>query len=536
MAVAAVETPRRVLLIDNQPSWLEIGTQVLGGLDGVLVETGRSPDEVFYHAQEGNHPDLILTDLHMYEGEHGDVAIRDAFKHHPQAQVGILSGTISRQFRERFTQLEPGLVFIAKRELMEDPEHVKRKVDYFLEQPVSHMRDEAAIQQLTEEAVGLDGITDLHEQIDSLQGDLHLLRQFLRKNGASERLLSLTSFNSLYGRDERETYSHLHEYKNEFALGEQEARGELRKPMRMMLERIRGMLEHSIDAGKVSISDLFNRELSRMEDLYPNISFTVTGNENPARYFVDPAIGESLRILVSNAADAYNGAEGNVTLEVEPKRGSSRRAAIVLRNGGEQLPEALHGEPYSFDKGKLPPTKAYGTQFGIRRVLELRQGGLEYRVTDGMNETRFTFRDYHIEKIQKPEKPASQLLIVDHGGDYMHLGTADLGCEVHYVNSLNELANLPAHAGDYFGMLLHLTRDWILPSRKIKSANPALQVIMASGSGGPHRKMALAFPEDTYDGGRVMPRLPGEGFLRKEIPEMQERYHAAKAAKRILPK
>ncbi len=508
-------TTYNILHVENQQSWSALLARALSSMPQYKLTT---TDNVGWAESALENPpyDLALIDLHLNDGEHGNRVIAHILKNYPQTRIALLSGTLSDKARKSIEEQELGLLYIPKDELLTSPDRVRTKIEFIVRNNFPSQRDQRALETILNEELSFTQIPQIHMEIDALKPDLFHLRNYLADALAShplrERILHLTHVPSLYGSNPQDSYSRVHDYKGQWAIATeelsrnlQEGTKEAYKSMTLMLSKLVSLLDSSQGNDFLNVSQMFNREVSRLEKMYPEVQFTLDSGDtkwsDPRRFFIHSSFRESLRILLSNAAEAYEGYSGEKKVEVDTvfTEGSIWNNLYVrIRNGGKYLPDMLAKEPLYEEN--IHTTKPTGTQFGLRRVLELgRRGHYDLGFSGGEGEetlakVKFGDRGFEIRRVEK-NIPSSlaRVLLVDHSGDdYVYLKRAekDLGCSIDYIRSHKEFEDTAKlYAQEYDALILHPTAGYVEVAQKMREKNPHLGMLVCSGHA-PHQQTA----------------------------------------------
>ena len=541
-----------VLHLENQGSWRSLLAQALQSSELKLTSVGNTNWAEW--ELEKTQFDLALVDLHLNQGEHGNKLITHILQNYPQTRVALLSGTVSDKARKNIEEQELGLLYIPKDELLTAPDRVRAKVEFIVRNNFPMQREARALEVILDEEVSLAQIPQIHSEIDALKPDLFMLRDWLaetvpREGELRDRILALTEIPSFYGSDAQESYSRVHDYKGQWAIANEELSRhegtnirETHKAMTLMLSRLVSLLDSSQGDGMMNLSQLFNREVGRIEQLYPNVRFTLDREEskytNPDRYFFSGQFRESFRILLSNAAEAYEGyrEEKNVDVDVFFAEGSVvSELYIRIRNRGRPLPQTL-AKDLLCEEDIPPSSKPVGTQFGLRRVLEI-GSKINYDLgfsggddEETVAEIKFNNNGFQIRRLESYSPPTgTRLLLVDHSGDdyrYLAQEEKELGCSIEYVRGRKEFNDIATqYAKDYDALILHPAAGYLEVAHAMQQRNPRLCILICSGYA-PHQRTAS---ELLAQGTPIVGHMPLERLLKRWI-----RRHSQK--KRILLK
>src|SRR3989344_990156 len=497
-----------VLHLENQESWQSSLAQALNSSE-IKVKSVNNFNWAECALEEKPYA-LALIDLHLNHGKHGNKLIAHILQKYPRMSLALLSGTLSDKARKAIEEQELGLLYIPKDELLTNPKRVRAKVEFILHNSFPKQGEKSALEKILDDEISLNQIPQIHSEIDALRPDLFVLRNYLAESlpssqGLRERILSLTDVHSFYGADARESYSRVHDYKGQWAIATEELSKheemnsrEAHKAMTLMLSRLVSLLESSQGDCMLSISQIFNREIGRIERLYPNVKFALgRGNSkhsDPDRYFISGQFRESLRILLSNAAEAYDGypKEKKVDVDVCFDESSVRSELYIrIRNRGKLLPRKLAKE-FLYEEDIPLSSKPTGTQFGLRRVLEIgRRMYYDLGFSGGddeetMAEIKFLQKFFQIRRLESYLPPlGTRVLLVDHSQeDYRYLSRKEneLGCSVEYVWSSKEFKDIATlYAKDYNALILHPTAGYLDVAHAMQQKNPKLGVLVYSG-------------------------------------------------------
>ncbi len=525
-----------VLHLENQENWQALLAQALNSSE--LKVTSVNNFNWAKSALEKKPYDLALIDLHLNRGEHGNRLIAHILSNYPETRLALLSGTLSDKARKAIEEQELGLLYIPKDELLTAPERVRAKVEFIVHNNFPTQREQRALEAIIDEELSLNQVPQIHSEIDALRPDLFALRAYLAEalpssQGLRERILTLTQVPSLYGADAGESYSRVHDYKGQWAIATdelsrhiQDDTQEAHRAMTLMLSRLVSLLDASQGDGTMNISQLFNREVGRIEQLYPDVRFTLdrgdSKHSDPDRYFISGKFRESLRILLSNAAEAYQGTIGEKRVEVDTlflEGEVSSTLSLKIRNRGKPLPESLAKKTVFMEDLPLT-TKATGTQFGLRRVLEI-GGRMNYDLgfSWGNDETiakiEFSRNGFQIRRLESYFPPSgTRVLLVDYSGeDYRYLTREEneLRCSIEYVRSRKEFEDIATlYAKDYDILIIHPTAGYLDVAHSMQQKNPQLGILICSGYAPYQETARKLLPQGTL----IESRMPSERLLK----------------------
>ncbi len=518
------DSVRRILVVENRQSWRDIHSEVFGSIDGVVVETAGSYQGAERLLAEGTY-DLVLTDLHMYEGGkdeesyHGDKVVAHVIENYPDTQVGIVSGSISKKARTRLLNEEYGVFFITKDDVRKRPDFARSKVSAFLEHEPHYYSaaDKAKIDELVKDCLDLDNIGAIYSAIDGLQADLHVIVKNIKTADMPEdkraEILKLVAGDAdavlshsidgdaIYDDGPRRAASKFHEYKGEFQLAVDkvgEMSGEythLTGLHRHMSDTLTGMistLESATGTEKLTVKQIWEREVTRMKELYPDVDFSISegqseDSEHPKKFSVPQQLRETFRILLSNAAQAYDGYEGAKLVEMEVQDWGDNELALSFYNGGSPLPESLRK---TLSKEDVETTKGYGSGFGLKRAVEIgEEFGYHLKLGYGeQTEASIVLGpdSYEMVPLVDTQEQRSRLLVIDHARRYDYLQSAedDIGFPVDYFvreKEFAEIADDPAQANAYAGLILHPSSEFIEIAERMQKNNTSLRIFVVSG-------------------------------------------------------
>jgi CheY-like chemotaxis protein len=522
---------RRILLVDNRQGWVDLESEILSGLDNVEITTATSAQEAIEYLKDGSY-DLVLSDLHMHEGHHGDEVITYALE--TSAKVGIISGTVAGKYRPRFLSLEPGLILIRKSQLDDDPAFVRRVVNDFLSHDRSYLRDDEGIRQLVLEAAKLDDVNAIYHEIDALMPAIRSLTNAIGSskictdrqrdilgliNPKTDDLGDLVAIKDFYQTDPQDSYTAVHDYKSQFTRAVDIVKGlsqedpdlvGLYRRMHMLNTRIISALESAEAKEQLSIQQIWNREIHRLQTLYPDVNFDLdpsfvgdTVGRDPNHFYLDSKFRESLRVLLSNAAEAYDGTTGNKYVGVSLSQNPGSGLNLTITNRGSPIPEDLVG---TLSRGKkVTTTKLDGSGMGLGIAVELGEElGYTINFSSRMGETTAKLElsaDAYSYKMVEPGTPqGGRVLFADHDGLNMHIADSSFDYNLDYITrdgELGAIANDPEQANAYFCLVLHARSDDIELAHRMRELNPDLQLVFSSGASLVRKELTDRFPEAT---------------------------------------
>lgn len=491
-----------ILIVDNQDVWLELAARELSAV--ASVDTARGGSFAEEKLRKDSKVKLVLTDLHMHQDYHGDQLVYRIVTQHPNIRVGLLSGTISEDARQKVMAAEPGLAMIGKSELVNHPDTVRERVKFLLERPPQYLNSLEALRIMSEET-RLKDISGLFEQIDALAGEAAIIRRDLYASSLDDeikaRMDSLLKHDSLYSDDVEMTRSKIHDYKNlvQVAASELsqvrniEANQQLLVDTSALLFGLRDLLQQRSE--RESLADIWLEETTNVSKMFPNAVFVVdkgsyaSNEKDLEKIYVNPGMGEVLRNLLMNAVQAYDTKEDKVvSLRVDQGQGLHRDdLSIKVTNGGRQMPEEYRDRDISgvWDSEGIPSESVFGTKFGLRRIASLEgrlMHSLKYDVNnEGQTEAIIELygrnsKNFEIRLPTEPSNPGGKLLVFDHGDDFQFLKAAEdrLECEIDYVTSLQDLRARIPNAGNYFGFLHHAYKGQRSVVDQMIGANPLM--------------------------------------------------------------
>jgi DNA-binding response OmpR family regulator len=537
---------RNVLHLENQRNWQALLASALAQSEQInlnqCAKVGWAQSEL-----EQKQYDLVLVDLHLNHGEHGNVFISHVLQNCPRTRIALMSGTLSDSARKKIEELELGLLYIPKDELLSNPDRVRAKVEFIINNDFPCMRDQRALEAILNEEITLNAVPNIHSEIDALKPDLFAFQRYLSESLSQgqtrDKVLSLTEIPYLYGSDERESFSRLHEYKGQLAIAVAELEAqrneqgkEVYRSMQLILSRIMTILDTAHQESMINLKDAFHRETSRLKQLYSDVLFKLdeTPGQDSRGFYVSQGFRESLRILLSNAAEAYDGCTEKKEVKASLFFSESQvRSQIILKieNAGRKLPRALLKERlYSEDVVSTKPT---GTQFGLSRVLELGERD-DYDLCFRLGEndetiTRVALNPsaYQIRRVKEKDTPLQKgkVLLVDHSRiDYRYLEEMlkKSGYPVEYIWSAKRFHDIAAqYAKEYCCVILHPTAGYVDNARLMKEKNPTIGLMVCSGYDGWIAQANNLFPRIS-----VRAHMPRDEVVKRWVNRQFSRYLA----------